>query len=131
MKQRRNIWIYPIIVLGFLLMSTSSCEDDESISDYASSVTGTYIGTVNMVGTGSSPCTSLLTKGSGELVNLQIEIGSENIPPLNGIKVSSSGGNYNLLYTDSEGSFTGKVEGNKLTWTLTDGSETFIYSGTK
>jgi hypothetical protein len=64
-------------------------------------------------------------------------VGSNNIP-LDGINVSiterdsiSGGDIYNLKYTDSSGSLIGKVEGNRLTWTLTAGSLVETFSGTK
>ena len=112
-------------------MLAISCEDDKNLPDYASEVVGTYVGTVNVVGTGTVSGSSILTKRSDQKVDLEIKMGSSSTP-LNKINVSWPGGDiYNLKFTDSSGSFTGKVEGNLLTWTLTDGSTTIMFSGTR
>ena len=111
-------------------MLAISCEDDKNLPDYASEIAGTYVGTVNVVGSGTVSGSSILTKRSDQKVDLEIKMGSSSIP-LNRIDVSLSGGDYNLKFTDSSGSFTGKVEGNLLTWTLTDGSDTVIFSGNR
>jgi len=110
-------------------MLAISCEDDKNLPDYASEIVGTYIGTVNLVGIGTVPGSSKLTKRSEQVIDLEIIIDSESTF-LNKIDVSMSGGDYNLKKTDSSGSFTGKVDGNLLTWTVTDGSATIIFSGT-
>lgn len=137
MKQKRNIWIYALLVLGFLLLSTVSCEED-SLADYASDITGTYTGTVNMVGLGTFSSTSTLSNGSGQTVNLKIVflMSTESIPSFNGIKVSEgANGSVNLSGTYSGDTMTGRVSGNQLTWTMTgmvDGNnETLTFVGTK
>ena len=87
--------------MGFLLMFITSCEKDENLPDYASEIIGTYNGTVTVVGTGTVAGTSILTKSSEQVVDLEILISSVSIP-LNGIKVSSSGADtYDLNYTDT------------------------------
>ena len=131
MKHGNRFWIYPLVVMGFLLMLTSSCEKDENLPDYASEIAGTYDGTVTLVGTGTVSASSTFTRSSNTKVDLIVTIGSNNIS-LDGIDITSSGGNiYNLSYSDSSGSFQGKVEGNVLTWTLTAGSIVETFSGTK
>jgi hypothetical protein len=131
MKHKNRILIFPSIIMGFLLMLATSCEDDKNLPDYASEIVGAYYGTVNIVGTGTVSGSSILTKRSEQVIDLEVKIGLESTS-LNRIDVSMSGGDiYNLKKTDSSGSFTGKVEGNLLTWTLTDGSTTIIFSGTK
>jgi hypothetical protein len=127
---KKKIWIYPLIVMGFLFMHLTSCTKDTIQADFASKIAGTYSGTVTVVGTGTASCTSTLVKSTETVVNLTILIGTTSIP-LNGITVTSSGNIYNLSYTDSSGSFTGKVDGNTLTWTLVSGSTTDTFSGTK
>lgn len=131
MKYQNRIWICSLIVMGFLLMLASSCQKDETLTDYASEIVGTYNGTITVVGTGTVPSSSKLTKSSEQVVDLEIYVGSSSTS-LDGIKVSSSGSNiYTLSYTDSSGSFVGKVEENILTWTLTAGSVSDTFSGTK
>ena len=132
MKQQKTVWnYYPLIAMVFLLMFASSCENDENLPDYASKIAGDYTGTVFVIGSGSAPCCTTVSKSSGQEVDLKIKIGSNNTP-LDGIKVSSAGGDvYNLKYTDSSGSFTGSVDGNLLTYTLTAGSDKVTFSGIK
>jgi hypothetical protein len=140
MKQKNKIWIYPLISLGFALMLATSCipeEKDEILPDYSGKIVGSYNGTATLVGTGTLPATSTLTKRSEQVVDLSCKIGSESTN-LTGIGISISKGDsisngdiYNLKYTDSSGSFTGKVEGNKLTWTITSGIFKETFYGTK
>ena len=121
--------INPLIVIGFLLTLAIGCKKDQV--DYASQITGTYNGTVTIVGTGTISGSSTLNKASEEVVNLVITINSKDTP-LNGISVSSSGNNvYNLSYTDASGTFSGQVKGNLLTWTLSAGSATDTFTGSK
>jgi hypothetical protein len=129
MKQKNRICIY--LLIGFLLVLATNCKKDKTLPDYASKIAGTYNGTVTVIGTGTAAGSSTLTKSSEQVVDLEIIIGSSNIP-LDGIDISSDGDDiYNLKYTDSSGSFIGKVEGNKLTWTLTAGSVVDTFTGSK
>jgi hypothetical protein len=130
MKKEKRICIYPLIIMGILLMLAISCKKDENNTDYASKIIGTYNGTITLVGTGSVSGSSTLTRSSDKVVDLEIIISSTSIP-LPGITVSSSGSIYNLNYGVSGSSFTGKVDGNTLTWTLTAGSITETFTGTK
>jgi hypothetical protein len=131
MKQKNKIWFYPLIVFGFLLILSTGCSKDDNLPGLAGAIAGTYNGTISVNGSGTVSCSSILTRSSQTKVDLTIIIGATNIP-LDGINVSSSGSNiYNLSYSDSSGSFTGKVEGNLLTWTLSDGSTSETFSGTK
>jgi len=117
--------------MGFLLLLATGCEKDSSSPDYASKVAGTYDGTLTVVGTGSLSGSSILTKSSDKVVNLEIIIGSSSIY-LNGIDVSKPGSSiYYLNLTDATGSFTGTVNGNSFTWTLTDGDDVITFSGTR
>lgn len=112
-------------------MLANSCEKDDNLPDYASEIAGTYNGTVTVENLGTVPCISVLTKNSNQEVDLEITIGSNSIP-LKGIDISSSGNDiYDLKYTDRSGSFTGKVDGNRLTWTLTASDIIETFSGTK
>lgn len=126
---KNNKIINPLIVIGFLLLLATGCKKDQV--DYASQITGTYNGTVTIVGTGTVSGSSTLNKSSEEVVNLIITINSKDTP-LNGISVSSAGNNvYNLSYTDASGTFSGQVNGNSLTWTLSAGSAIDTFTGTK
>ena len=73
---------------------------------------------------------AILTRSSDEEVNLVIKIGDQDTS-LDGIDVSSSGDAYNLNYSDSSGSFSGTVNGNLFTWTMTADNETMTFTGTK
>lgn len=138
MKQRNIILNFSLIAMAFILILVCSCTTkDDILPDYASKIVGTYNGTITLVGTGTLSSSSILSKSSEQLVDLKIEIGSESFN-LDGISVSistgdsiSSGDIYNLKFTDSSGSFTGKVEGNRFTWTLNAENIRETFSGTK
>ena len=130
MKQKNRIRIFPIALLGFLIMVASSCKKETNLIDYASIIEGTYSGTLTIPGTGTVSCSTKINKSSEKVVNLEITIGVTNVP-FNGVDVSFGNNAYNLTYVDSSGSFVGKVNGNTLTWTLTAGSVIETFSGTK
>ena len=123
---------YPArMVMGFLLMLTMGCDIDENLPDFASEIEGTYYGTITVVGTGSVPGSSILTKRSNQKVDLEIKIGGESVS-LKRIELSSSeDGIYDLEYSDYSGEFTGEVEGDKLTWTMTADDITETFSGSR
>ena len=132
MKQINRIWIYPVILLGLILMLAISCKKGIS-PDYASEIEGTYVGNVTKEGSVLVVLSSnsILTRISNKEVDLEIKISRVSIP-LNGIDVDSSDDDiYDLKYTDSIGSFTGKVKGNRLTWTMTADTTTDTFDGTK
>jgi len=114
-----------------MLAILSACEKDDSGPDLSSSVTGTYSGTVTVVGTGSAACVCVISKSSDTKVTMKITV-STTTATLPGISVSSSGtDSYDLSYTDSSGTFEGSVNGNTLTWTLTGGGYVETFSGTR
>jgi len=124
----KNVKVLYFIALVFLVIS---CKKDEPNPDYASIIAGTYTGTVTYGGIGSVAGTSKLSKSTESVVDLIITIGTSTVP-LNGITVSSSSSNvYNLSFVDSSGSFTGKVQGKKLDWTLTSGADVVVFTGIK
>ena len=126
-----RIWNSTLFVTGLFLLIITSCENDENLPDYASEIAGTYNGSVTVEDLGTVPCTSILTKVTNQEVDLEISIGSNSIP-LKGIDVSSPGKDiYDLKYTDRSGSFTGKVEGNSFTWTLSASDIVETFSGSK
>ena len=130
MKKNTRSWIITVFAVGIFLLLANSCEKDENLPDYAGKITGTYTGTILVEGI-SAPASSILTKNSEQVVDLEIIIASNSIS-LRKIEVSNSGDNiYDLEYTDRSGSFTGKVEGNKLTWTLRAMDIVETFSGTK
>jgi len=130
MKPKNSIWIYSFLVMGFLLLLTTGCDEDFN-PDYASEIEGTYYGTITLVGTGSAPASSILSRRSNLKVDLDIKIGGESVS-LNRIEISSSeDGIYDLEYSDYSGEFTGEVEGDKLTWTMTAGDATETFSGSR
>jgi len=120
-----------IFSLLLLISIVSGCSKDDSDEDYASVISGLYTGTVTYTGVGTVPGSCELTRSSNTKVDLVITIQTNTIP-FDGITVSSSsGGKYNLSYTDPSGSLTGTVDGSKLDWTLTAGSYEIIFTGTK
>ena len=126
-KMKKGQFLF--FVLAVFLIAFTSCKKDEILSDSGSKIEGTYNGTITVVGLATVPASTTLSKVSETIVNLIIVIGTDSIP-LNGINLSRAGNNiYNL--SDSYGFFVGKVEGNKLTWTLTAGGVVESFSGTK
>jgi hypothetical protein len=131
MTQLRKNLILPLSLAVLLVTFSVSCTKDDNSPDLGTKIAGTYVGTLTMVGTGTVPCSSQLTRSSNTKVKLVIVIGTSNIP-LDGIEVSTnSTGIYSLSYIDSSGSFNGKVDGNTFTWTLSAGGVTQTFSGTK
>ena len=105
-----------------LLLVVTSCEKDEVITDFATEIAGTYAGTITETGMGSESASSKLSRSSDNVVDLIIFVGSITIP-IEDISVSRHTNSvYNLLKSDSDGSFTGAVQGNKLDWTITSGN---------
>lgn len=120
-----------LFVLIIIFTALNACEKDESGPDLASSITGTYTGTVNVSGTGSAGCTCVLSRSSNTKVNLSITVYSTTVD-LDGISVTSAGTDmYDLSLSDSSGSFEGTVDGNTLSWTLTGGGYTETFTGTR
>ena len=131
MNKKNLIRKIPILISVILLLFITACTKDKTDPDYAGTIAGTYTGSVTVVGTGTVPGKSTLTRVNNTKVDLIIEIGTDDIP-LNGIRVSNDDDDvYELEYTDASGSFDGKVNGNTLTWTLIAGSITETFSGTK
>lgn len=114
-----------------MLAAVAACEKDDSGPDLSSSVTGTYSGTVTVVGTGSAACVCVISRSSDTKVSMKITV-STTTATLPGISVSSSGtDSYDLSLTDASGTFDGSVNGDLLTWTLTGGGYVETFSGTR
>jgi len=121
------------VFTAFVMMLAifSACEKDDSGPDLATAVTGTYAGTITVVGTGSAAGTCVISKSSDTKVNMKITI-STTTATLPGISVSSAGtDSWDLSLTDSSGTFEGSVNGNTLTWTMTGGGYVETFSGTR
>ncbi len=120
------------LLIFFAVASTllTSCGGDNSKQDYASLITGTYIGTVTN-GSGTTAGSSELVKRSETKVDMDIIAGSHTLS-IPGIRVSRVDDNiYDLSCTISGNSLDGKVEGNKLTYTLSSGALNGTFTGTK
>jgi hypothetical protein len=131
MKTKIKTWFYSLLVLGLLTTIAAGCTKKDDVVDLASAIAGTYTGTINVGGSLSASASSNLSRSTNTIVNLIITIGTTTIP-LNGINVSNpSSNNYNLSLTDAGGSFIGTVQGNRLSWTLTAGSDVDVFTGTK
>jgi len=130
MTPKVRTWIYPLLLLGFLITVTVGCKKDETNPDFAKAVSGTYTGTVTMAGVGSVAAVCTIAKATETTVNMTVVIGGSSVP-LPGITVTGSSGSYNLSYSDSSGSFTGTVVGKTLNWTLTADSDVAVFTGTR
>lgn len=131
MKTKIGTLISLLLLFGFLTTVLISCTKKEDTPDYATAISGTYTGILTVVGTGSATASSTLSKSTETLVDLLVTIGT-SYTSLGGITVSNPSSNtYTLLYTDASGSFTGTVQGNKLSWTITAGSTVDTFIGTK
>lgn len=120
-----------LIIIGLLSLGLTGCVKNNTNPDFASIIAGTYTGTITATGVGTVSASSVITKVNDTSVNLTVTINSTSVP-LAGITVGHSGANiYSLTYSDSSGSLTGTVAGNTLNWTLTSGSDTDVFLGTR
>jgi hypothetical protein len=120
------------LLIFFAIASTllTSCGGDNPQQDYASMITGTYIGTVTN-GSDTTAGSSELVRRSETKVDMDIIAGSHNLS-IPGIRVSRVDDNiYDLSYTIAGNSLDGKVEGNILTYTLSSGALNGTFTGTK
>jgi len=111
-----------------LLFSVISCDKVEISSGYADKVVGTYNGTMSH-GADHYACTSRIVKTTDTKIKLTI-IMSESSFTIGEIDVKNAGNNtYTLYYADSSGDFSGKVEGNELTYCINVGLLNDLFTG--
>ena len=108
----------------------TSCGGDGSQRDYASMITGTYIGTVT-TGSGTTAGSSEIVRRSDTRIDMNIIAGSHSLS-IPAVTVSRVADNiYELSFTLSGNSLDGRVEGNILTYTLSSGDLDGTFTGTK
>lgn len=113
-----------------VLFSVTSCNKDESQSGLADKVVGTYHGTTYF-GTANIPCTSIITKIGDTNVELTITFNGSSFSFAE-IAVFNGGNNtYILSYSDQSGSIDGKVEGNVLTYNVSSGVLSTVFTGSR
>jgi hypothetical protein len=131
MKRRTAAFCLVAFIVGITLFSIAGCKKDNSSPDFATSISGTYNGNFSISGVGSVTGSSKLTKADDNLVNLTMTISSQEIS-LDGIIVTSPVKNsYSLTYTDLSGSFTGTVQGNNFSFSMSAGTDVVTFTGTR
>jgi hypothetical protein len=123
------LFFWAVVMIAF-----TSCKKDDSSStpapDAATAVAGSYKGKLNAMGV-AIDATTVLTKVTETTATLSITMVGQT-QPYGTVKITSGGTNtYNLTMDASAIPFTGKIEGNKLTWSMTADSMTQTFSGTK
>ncbi|MGB8359019.1 MAG: hypothetical protein WCD55_10445 [Bacteroidales bacterium] len=126
MKKMRTLLIFFAVCAAAL----TSCGGDKSQRDYASMITGTYIGTVT-TGSGTTAGSSEIVRRSDTRIDMNIIAGSHSLS-IPAVTVSRVADNiYDLSFTLSGNSLDGRVEGNILTYTLSSGELNGTFTGTK
>jgi len=126
MKKMRTLLMFLAVVSAAL----TSCGGDESQADYANMIAGTYIGTVT-TGSGSTAGSSEIVRRSDTKIDMNIIAGSHTLS-IPGVGVSRVTGNiYDLSFSLAGNTLDGRVEGNKLTYTLSSGDLNGTFTGTK
>jgi biopolymer transport protein ExbD len=124
-----------LFLLAVVMIAFSSCKKSDSSSstpapDAATAVAGSYKGKLTSMGV-AIDATTTLTKVTETTATMSITMVGQT-QPYGTVKIASGGTNvYNLTMDVSGVPFTGKVEGNKLTWSMTVDSMSQSFSGTK
>jgi hypothetical protein len=114
-----------------MLICFGCSNDDENSDDLASSVAGLYNGTWNAYGSKQSG-TCEIFKVSNTSVTLEMEILGVGIPEVPDVNLSDGGdGKIILKYKDSSGNLNGTIQGKSIKVSITDGSTTISFSGTR
>jgi hypothetical protein len=117
--------------LVVILMIGYGCKKDSESTDLTSGKTGTYVGSLQVVGLATVNANCSVTKVSNTSANLVLTVVGQPVS-LPGVSLSDGGsGKVNLSYSDSSGTLTGSIENATLTFTLQAGSVTEIFTGDK
>ena len=121
-----------IKVLCFLalLISVISCNKDENPAGYADKVVGTYHGTMSH-GADNLSCTSEIIKTADTKVKLTIIIGVSSFTFGEIAVMNAANNTYILSFSDQSGYLDGKVDGNKLTYSISSGVLNDMFTGTR
>lgn len=107
------------------------CSNDEDSVDLASGVEGFYSGSWRVSGYNRSGTCEVI-RVSDTKVTLEMEILGVGIPEVPDVNLSDGGdGKIILKYTDSSGNINGTIQGNSITISITDGSTSLSFSGTR
>ena len=122
---------YLLFLLAITLMICFGCKKDSASADFATTAVGIYSGTWNVSG-GNYSGTCEVTKVTDNTVKLTMAIMGSGIPGVPDVKLSSGGnGKINLNYSDTSGNVSGTIQGKTIAVSITDGTTTFSFSGTK
>ncbi len=107
-----------------------SNDDEDVTSDLVSGIEGLYEGNWNVQNNAPGSC-EVVRVGSNS-VKLILEIKGNVGPDSPNINVSNEGnGKIYLDYTDSEGTVSGKIQGNTITLKIIEGTYSASFTGTK
>ena len=119
-----------VFCLFALLFSVTSCNKDENPSSLADKVVGTYHG-ITSFGTAQLSCTSIISKASDTMVVLTIDFNGSSFIFAEIAVFNAGNDTYTLSYSDQSGFIDGKVEGNTLTYTVSSGVLSTVFTGTR
>ena len=127
--KRKQIFYFLVVIL---MIGYGCKKDSDTSGDLTAGKSGSYVGSMTLVGTGTVAATCKVVKVSNTTVNLEMTVAGETIPTLPSVTLSDAGsGKINLSYTDSSGSLNGSIVNNTLTFTLQAGTIQENFSGTK
>jgi hypothetical protein len=118
------------LVLTCLVLAFASCRRSEPQPDYASIIEGTYTGTVT---TGSATVSGIteLVRFTDKKVDMHITAGTHTLN-IYGITISSPVNDiYYLSYSVTGNTLDGNVQGDLLTYTLTSGTLSGTFTGSR
>ena len=120
------------ILIAILLMIVTGCKKSSESPDYASNSTGVYTGIWVVPSIGQIEGTCEIIKVTTTTVNVKMTAGSQPTPTVPGAKLSDGGsGTVNIKYTDSSGTLNGTIKDKTINLTLTAGSITETFTGTR
>lgn len=120
--------VIKFLLLTCLILIFASCDKNESGTDYAAIIEGTYTGTV-ITGTSAVPGTTEIVRFTDTKVDMHITAGTHTLN-IYGIRITSSGNDvYYLSYAIAGNTLDGNVEGNLLTYTLSSGTLDGTFTG--
>jgi|WetSurMetagenome_2_1015567.scaffolds.fasta_scaffold29413_1 hypothetical protein len=119
-----------VVCLIALLLLVVSCSKDETSTGLADKVTGTYNG-ITTYGTTHLDCITKITKASDTKVRMSVVYEGANFLFGEIAVINAGNDKYLLSFSDQSGSIDGVVEGNTLTYSISNGVLNTLFTGTR